>query len=425
MYENKRFRQKWSEYTCSSGLKLVMIHKPQFVTSGAMMITPYGSLDYIQQDEDGTVYETPAGTAHFLEHKLFESESGDVMKEFSLLGANVNAFTSYESTACFFTTGEKEIEKPLHLLLDFVQTFSVSEAAVEKEKPIILEEYAMYQEDPESRLFIESMRGLYRAHPLREDIVGNEESIRRITAADLENAYRRNYHPSRMTLLIVSPLPARQLIDIVESNQSKKQFPSPLSISRKDWREDTGVVKEMSEVAMDVTSEKSCISFKLPMLYSTPREQSSMEWSMRFVLESWFSPLNPRYQSWIDEHRITPYFGYDIDCSPDHAFVQFQDEHSDCERLLGFIREETDRLRKEGIGEDQIMQLKRRTVGGNIRLFDYPAELLSSWARSVIGGISIFDEIELIEAMTSHSCMDVFRTADFGTPACAKLVSKA
>ena len=146
---------------------------------------------------------------------------------------------------------------------------------------------------------------------------------------------------------------------------------------------------------------------------------------MRFMLESWFSPLNPRYQTWIDEQRITPYFGYDIDCSPDHAFLQFQDEHSDCERLLAFVKEETERLRSENIPEEKIFQLRRRTVGGNIRLFDYPTELLSGWARSVIGGISIFDEIELVETMTAHSCMEVYRAADFGTPSCAKLVSKA
>ena len=424
MYENKRFRQKWSEYTCSSGLKLVMIHKPMFCTSGAMMITPYGSLDYIQWDEKGNVYENPPGTAHFLEHKLFESESGDVMKAFSLLGANVNAFTSYDSTACFFTTGEPTIEKPLNLLLDFVQQLSVSEASVEKEKPIILEEYAMYQEDPESRLFLESMRGLYHRHPLREDIVGNEESILAITAEDLEEAYARNYHPSMMTLLVVSPLEAEVIIEIVEKNQSRKHFSPSCRYFRRDWREDQQVEKELTEVCMDVNSPKSCVSFKLPLIYDTPAAQSRMEWTIRFVLESWFSPLNPDYQSWIDRKRITPYFGYEIDCSRDHAYMQFQDEHSDCDRLLEFIREQLNRLKEEGIEEEKILQLRRRTVGGNIRLFDYPSELLSSWARGEIQGLAIFDEIEMIEQMTSHSCMDFFRALDPGTPACAKLVSK-
>ena len=424
MYENKRFRQKWSEYTCSSGLKLVMIHKPNFRMSGAMMITPYGSLDYVQKDEKGNFCESPAGTAHVLEHKLFESESGDVMKAFSLHGASVNAFTSYDSTACFFTTGEDNVKEPLNLLLDFVQSFSVSEASVEKEKPIILDEYAMYQEDPDSRIFLESMRGLYHSHPLREDIVGNRESILSITVKDLEEAYARNYHPSMMTLLVVSPLSAQELIDTVESNQAKKHFSPSVKYFRKDWREDGPVEKEQVEICMDVSSPKSCVSYKMPMNYHNTREQSRTEWSIRFVLESWFSPLNPRYQSWIDEHRITPYFGYEIDCSPDHSYMQFQDEHSDSDRLLSFVSEELDRIRQEGISEDTVQQLRRRTVGGNIRLFDYPSELMSSWARGVIAGMSIFDEIEEIEKVTAESCMQVFRETDPGIPSCAKLVSK-
>ena len=199
MQKNERFHESWYEYTCRNGLKVILFQKPQFYTSAFLLMTPFGNLDCVQKDETGTIYRAPSGTAHFLEHKLFESGSEDVMMRFSRLGANVNASTSYDLTSYFFTTPSEEVTTPLSYLLDFVQSLSITEASVAREVKIILEELAMYKQDPDSRLFNDVMRAVYQRNLLRDDIVGTEESIAAMTKSDLEAAYRRNYHPSRMT----------------------------------------------------------------------------------------------------------------------------------------------------------------------------------------------------------------------------------
>jgi predicted Zn-dependent peptidase len=424
MPENRRFRQTWKEHVCHSGLKVIVIEKKGFSTSGAMLITPYGSLDYIQEDSSGREYASPLGTAHFLEHKLFESEDNDVTRQFSQIGANVNAFTSYSETAYYFTTGESHVEKPLNMLLDFVQNFAVTDASVEKERPIILEEYQMYQEDPDGRLFQESMRGLYHCHPIREDIVGTEASISAITRQDLEAAYARNYHPGAMTLVILSAADAEELIETVEKNQSGKQFPHQEKYVRKNWQEDLIPEQLCIETVMDVQSQKTAYSFKLNSAGMTAAQRLEMEWGIRFALDSWFTPMNPLFQTWLDEERITPYFSTDTDSAQDYAYLQIMDETAKADELREFILRQLNALCEKGISEEHVSQLKRRTIGSNIRLFDYPSELMNAWARSTVTNVSLFDEIDVIEHLTADRCMEILRSLDLSNPACAKLVSR-
>ncbi|MBN2849241.1 MAG: insulinase family protein, partial [Erysipelotrichaceae bacterium] len=177
-YENKKLNEKVTETTLANGLKVFFIHKPGFISSTAVYMVPFGSLDIRQQKPDGEIIESNAGVAHFLEHKLFESNNGaDIMEAFSAMSANVNAFTSYNETCYYFSTGEADFSQPLELLLDFVQNLSITDESVEKEKGIIIQELRMYMQMPEARLMYETYRSLFKTHPVRIDIGGSEESV--------------------------------------------------------------------------------------------------------------------------------------------------------------------------------------------------------------------------------------------------------
>ena len=148
---SNKYQESYIEETLPNGLKVVLWQKKGYEKSYFMMTTPLGALDIEQVDADGKAFQFEPGTAHFLEHKMFEDEDKDVMNLFSEMGANVNAFTSYTETAYHFTTSE-DPEAPLNLLLDFVQRLTISEESVEKEKGIIIQELQMYQQMSDSRL---------------------------------------------------------------------------------------------------------------------------------------------------------------------------------------------------------------------------------------------------------------------------------
>ena len=99
-----------------NGLTVKVVPRPGFSKKLAYFVTDFGSIhtDFLL---DGKSFHTPAGIAHFLEHKMFDLPDRDVSAEFAAMGANVNAFTSYDMTAYYFSCTER-FEDNLKLLLN-------------------------------------------------------------------------------------------------------------------------------------------------------------------------------------------------------------------------------------------------------------------------------------------------------------------
>ena len=207
-----------------NGLKVYVFHKPDFKSSYAAFGTPYGALD-IHQKYHGKHYDFHPGIAHFLEHKVFEDEDGDVLSKFAELGASVNAFTSYTETVYHFSlTGEENFREALEMLLDFVQKLNISHDSIEAEKPIIIQEVSMYEQQANTRLLNETYKSLFKNYPLINDIGGDAKSVNEISKDELETCYNINYHPSNMIVSIVSFMDPEYIISIIRDNQSKKKF---------------------------------------------------------------------------------------------------------------------------------------------------------------------------------------------------------
>ena len=99
---------------------------------------PFGALDLNYKVNDQT-FQTPYGTAHFLEHKVFAMPDGDAFSEFSKMGVDANAMTSYNQTSYLFMATQNVMEA-LDYLLKMIDTPFVTDENVTSEKSIIAEE---------------------------------------------------------------------------------------------------------------------------------------------------------------------------------------------------------------------------------------------------------------------------------------------
>ena len=135
----------------TNGLTVAVVPRPGFSRKLAYFMTDFGSI-HRRFELEGRQYEVPAGIAHYLEHKLFDLPGRDVSAELAELGANVNAFTSYDMTAYYFSCTEN-FEQALDLLLEFVSTPYFTEESVEKERGIIDQEIGMNLDAPDSVVF--------------------------------------------------------------------------------------------------------------------------------------------------------------------------------------------------------------------------------------------------------------------------------
>ncbi|HZG71007.1 MAG TPA: insulinase family protein, partial [Chondromyces sp.] len=136
-----------------NGLDVYILPKKGFNKTFATFTTKYGSIDnqFIPLGKEEFI-KVPDGIAHFLEHKLFEKEDGDVFQQFSKQGASANAFTSFTRTAYLFSS-TSNVRQNLETLMDFVQDPYFTEKTVEKEKGIIGQEIRMYDDNADWRSY--------------------------------------------------------------------------------------------------------------------------------------------------------------------------------------------------------------------------------------------------------------------------------
>ena len=103
-FENSFLSESYSVATMENGLKIYVLEKPNYSSAYAVFGTKYGSVNVkFRTDKDSDFIEVPAGIAHFLEHKLFESEEGDAFEKFARTGAYANAYTSFDRTGYLFS----------------------------------------------------------------------------------------------------------------------------------------------------------------------------------------------------------------------------------------------------------------------------------------------------------------------------------
>lgn len=411
-HEQSDIRETWFEETMDNGLHAVVFWKPDFTTTSAVLAVPYGSLDCRQVDDTGKEYSFPEGSAHFLEHKLFESGHGDAMNDFARLGATVNAFTSYDETAYYFDT-PGDACKPLEMLLDFVQDLSITDASVEKEKGIILQERHMYLQDAESRILLETMRSLYQNHPIREDITGSDESISSITRKQLEACYAINYHPGRMTLVVTTPEEPQKIFDLVRRNQASKAFGPAVNLQRFPYQEGKDPLRSSFELSMDISLKRVMFGIRIPVIPEDSQHRLRREWSLRMLLDSWFTSINPDFQKWIDEGRISPYFAFEEDFYEDAEMLVFADETEDPNSFRSFVEEQLQKCIAHGISSSVLDQLKRRTMGTYYHIFNDPAHLSLIMCESLMDHIVIFEEYAIVSSLTPEACAQLVREMNF------------
>ena len=199
-----------------SGLTVLCRTMPGYSSVHAIYATGFGSVHRAFR-LDGKQVTLPAGTAHFLEHKMCETPKGDSFTFYAKTGASANAFTSYDRT-CYLFSATQKIDENLDILLGMVGKPWFTKATIAKEQGIIGQEIKMYDDSPDWRLLNALFRCLYADHPLRDDIAGTVESIAELTPQMLYSCTRGFYAPSNMVLSVAGKITLAQAVDACKRN---------------------------------------------------------------------------------------------------------------------------------------------------------------------------------------------------------------
>lgn len=399
---NNDFKESLYSYKTASGLDVILIHRPGFKQSTAIYATPFGSLN-LEQKLNGEHIVHKQGLAHFLEHKLFEVEDGtDVLSTFANMGASANAFTSYNETMYYFTHNGA-IQEPLELLLDFVSSFKISEASVEKEKGIITEELIMYEQMPDMILLTETFRNVFHDYPLIYDIAGTRESVADTTLADLELAYEMNYNDGRMVLVVVSPEDPEILKSIIDAKT--KNHPKSFNHVEDTFKTEAHeVVHEHRTLKAQVTQDKMSLAYKFPY---EGNDRLMDEFKIRMILDMNFTDMDPQFQSYLDDKILSQTFQYDIDIQEDIAVIYFFNDGEDFDAFKTLIN---DKMQSLSIDEALFDQLSRRLYGEMIFSLSNISRIGITVARFHLDDANYYDFMKNIKALQYEDLFKIAQT---------------
>ncbi|KPJ22328.1 EF-P 5-aminopentanol modification-associated protein YfmH [Streptococcus phocae] len=388
----------------TNGLQVYLIKKKGYLEKTAMLTVNFGSLD-THFTVNKKAISSPSGIAHFLEHKLFEDDNGeDIALQFTELGAETNAFTTFEKTSYFFsTTGH--LEKNLELLQDFVLSCDFTDSSVNREKDIIAQEIDMYQDDPDYRAYSGILQNLFPNTSLAQDIAGTKESIQDITADVLKDNHAYFYHPSNMSLLIVGDIDVNQTVNTITAYQNQK--------SQKDTAAVTvaplvyhPVIKSQS-IDMDITTAKLVVGFRSKLDQSHYSLQVARI-ALRLLLSMLFGWTSQTYQEWYEAGKIDDSFDLEIEIQQDFQFVLISLDTNEPIAMSDKIRKTMKQFAQSSdLTTEHLNLLKREMYGDFIQSLDSIEQLTSQFNLYLSDKETYFDIPSIIEKLTLKDLFDI------------------
>ena len=400
---NELLNEKYYDIDHPSGLKILVMPKENYSSTYAIFATKYGSIDTMIQMDDGTFKEIPEGTAHFLEHKLFESEDLDAFERFAKTGASANAYTSFDRTGYLFSCSAN-FKKNLEILLDFVQNPYFTQATVEKEQGIIGQEIDMYKDAPDWEVMFNCLRTMYHNLPVRIDIAGTQESIAQITAKTLYGCYDNFYNLHNMVLAVAGNVSVDEVIEVAD--KALKPVEGKMA-QRKVIDEPKEVLDSYVEEKLSVATPQFMFGFKES--WDTPERTTKEEISMEILLDMISGQSSELYKRLFDGKLINSSFGFEYFTGFGYSCVLFAGESNDPKSVSEEIVKEIKKFRETGFDKTAFDRTKKKLYGRMIMGMNDVEGLANNMAVSFFAGENIFTDFEIFKTVTLDDINDIFK----------------
>ena len=397
-YFESDFGESYVRAEHSSGLTVYILEKPQYNSAYAIFGTKYGSIDNCFS-VDGEKCEVPEGIAHFLEHKLFDSEAGAAFTKYAETGAYANAFTSFDKPCYLFSCSNRFYDN-LGILLNFDQSPYFTEKTVQKEQGIIGQEITMYDDSPAWRVMFNMLLGMYKNHPVRIDIAGTVESISHINADLLYKCYNTFYNPGNMFICIAGNVETEKVLEII--NKSIKQT-EKRQIERIMPTEPAEVVTDYVEQSLEVAQPMFCFGYK----ENADRKPTVKERVCTgILLEMIAGDASPLYEELINEGLINDEFSFEYFTGEGYSAVIFEGESQNPKKVAEKIKQEIERLKTDGINKKLFSAVRCGMYGNAIRVFNSVEGIAMQFVDCATNGSGLFDEIKYLKSVTAE---DVYK----------------
>jgi len=401
---NELLDEKCYHIVHPTGLNIYVMPKPGYSGTYAVFGTNYGSIDTKILNKNGETVDIPEGTAHFLEHKLFESEELDAFERYAKTGASANAYTSFDKT-CYLFSCSDNFEESLRILLDFVKHPYFTEQTVEKEQGIIGQEIKMYQDNPDWEVLFSLLRAAYKENPVRIDIAGTVESIAQIDAQLLYDCYNTFYNNSNMVLAVAGNVTVEQVIKIADELLEKEER---VEIVKSLPQEDDGIVTSYTEKEMHVEVPKFNLGFK-EKLFDPKDLRYSI--AVSIALDLICSKTTDFYAELLEKELINSSFGTEHFWGRGFNMIIFGGESEKPEEVKSAILERIAFLKENGVENEAFEAIRRKKYGNEVKCFNDVDALANGMVNMHFSGYGLFDIFDAYRSITKKDVEDVIRSS--------------
>ena len=242
------------------------------------------------------VVDVIAGSAHFLEHKVMAlSENEEISKRINDLGSLANAWTNYEGTN-YNIFGSMNIKENLKLLLDIFYNTNINEKNVEEEKGIIGEEIDMYKDQINYYMYSEIFNNLFEKSYIKNTVVGERNTIDKITSKYLNQIYDDYYIPNNTFIIVCGNFDTNDIINEIEEymdklNLQKKKL--PIRIVEKDK---TSVCVPYEEIQKETEDIRVKYAIKIPRKNFSFKDDTFLKYYISIILSCNFSTSSKLFE---------------------------------------------------------------------------------------------------------------------------------
>lgn len=325
--------------------------------------------------------EEISGISHFIEHMLFKGTknrtSKQIASEIDNLGGQINAFTSKECTCYYVKLLDSHIDIGIDILSDMILNSKFNEDDLDKERSVIIEELKMYEDSPEDLAYDLLTENIYKNDPLGMNIIGTEESLKKLNREKLLDYFNKYYLPNNSVIAISGNFNFNEIINKIE-----EKF--------KGWKKKSVNIdiKKAEFKSCFLTKNKDIEQVNLAMsLETVPLENDEEVYALAVINTVFGGSISSRLFQKIREEKGLVYSIYSSQslyrkCGELGIFASMSNEH--LEEVYESIIEEIKIMKKDYLTEQEIKESKEQLKGSYILGLESTSSRMMSIGRSLL-----------------------------------------
>lgn len=376
--------REYEIYTLKNGIRVIHNHitTTKIVHCGIML--DIGSRDETTKNQ---------GIAHFWEHMAFKGtrkrKSFHIINRLESLGGELNAFTDKEKILFYASLRDEYFERALELLTDITFDSIFPKSQIEKERQVILEEMAMYFDDPDDSLQDDFDSIVFSGHPLGMNILGTEKTVRSFKRKNFTDFVKEHLDTRKIVFSCVGNIPMVKVIQLAE----KYLGSIPASRSKKKREKFIGYTPKRVTLKRPVKQARCAMGRSA---YSFTDEKRSAFYMLTSILGG--SGMNSRLNLALREkHGFVYSIGAQFVPFTDTGLfvISFGTEPSQMKKSIELVKIELQKLRDEPLGVKQLSSSKEQILGQIAMAEENNISFMMMMARNLLdqGRVTSLEEI--------------------------------